>query len=546
MVSRATSIPAPVSRSHSSLLYAGIHPQRNRDARGTSSGPKRWNMLRVRVPSGILSPGQYLAFDKLASFTHNQSLRATAGQSIQLHGVQDEHLAEVTEALASAGLAAGCHPGGFEFAIAVSPIPAETDSYLRLRALAADLCQELYPKPHAPCAVHPEHQPRKFTVGLSLPEDNSAGLHAHDAGLLLARDSSGTYHLNVFAGGSLSMPGRRPELYARLASPLGSAPADKALEVVHAIAAVFKRRGQLASRRFTRLKYILDAIGIDAFRAEVEDELGFRFGKMIPMPQLRMPGWSGVHEQGNGRFFYGLCVPSGRIQDTAGSSLKTAIRLIVERFQPAVILAPDQNIIFAGLGIQDIGPLEEILASHGVPGEGGLSSVRFTAMACAGLPTCPMALAESERVLPGLLSALEAELARIGRAGQPFSLRVSGCSIGCIRPNMVDLGVIGRKPGHYDVYLGGSEAEGRFGERYAEAVPFAEIIPLIRPILDAWGRAGDPDEPFHAFYTRCLRAAEPGPRLVAAQVTPARGALEFSLARLGGTAAPARSAAGMG
>ena len=513
------------------LHYAGIHRHEDRDARLASYAAgvekKIWNMIRVRVPLGSLSPEQYLALDAISQrVTYDRSLRVTAGQSVQLHGVATADLDWTIRELATAGLAAGCHESGLEFAIAVPPAPIETPPYIRLRGIASELCAGLYPKVSTtPSGDFPHHSPRKFAVGLGLPEDNSTNIFANDVGLLLVTDTNGTTRINVYAGGSLSMPSRRPDTYARLASPVGSLPVELALPGAKAIAAVFKKFGQLATRRHTRLKYIVDELGV-AFRHKVEKELGHSFADLVPCNELKIPTWCGLHAQHNGRYFYGLGVPYGRIQDVGMARYRSAIRLIVEAFRPGVILSPDQNIIFTNLQIDQVEQLERILAAYRVPHGDKLSQLRFDAMACAGLPTCPLALAESERVAPKLLEQLEAELERVGKKDSPFSFRISGCSIGCIRPNMVDLGAIGRKPGHYDLYVGGSEAGGRFGELYQESVPLAEIVSTVSPLLNYWGRHSEPLESFRDFYARVFGAEKKSDRLVPCYARPARERVE--------------------
>ena len=521
----------PPERQDLSLHYAGIHRHEDRDARRATHAAgvekKIWNMVRVRVPLGALSPEQYLALDDIGQrVTYNRSLRVTAGQSAQLHGVGTSDLDWTMRQLAHAGLAAGCHESGLEFAIAVPPAPIETPTYLRLRSIARELCDELYPKVSAtPPDQFPNHSPRKFAIGLGLPEDNSVNIFANDVGLLLVNDGT----INVYAGGSLSMPSRRPDTYARLASALGSLPAELALPGVQAIATVFKKFGQLATRRHTRLKYVIDELGVDAFRQEVEKELGHSFANLVPCHELKIPAWCGLRSQHNGRYFYGLGVPYGRIHDAGIARYRSAIRLIVEAFRPGIILSPDQNIIFTNLQIEQIEQLERILAAYHVPHGDNLSKLRFEAMACAGLPTCPLALAESERVAPKLIERLENELERIGKKDSPFSFRISGCSIGCIRPNMVDLGAVGRKPGHYDLYVGGSEANGRFGELYQECVPLNEIVSTVRPLLSYWGRHGQPAESFGEFYARRFGAKEKPDRLVPCHANPAQERVEMAI-----------------
>ncbi len=513
------------------LHYHGIHTQQDRDARvaAKAAGIERkfWHMIRIRVPLGTLTADQYLALDALAErVSYNRSLRVTAGQSIQLHGLAASDLTGAIEEITQAGLAAGCHQNGFEYAIAAPPIPLKKASYIKVRALAAELCDEFYPKPGAPALDdRPDHAPRKFTIGLAMPEDNSVNIFAHDLGLLML-EKGGASLVNLFVGGSLSMPGRRPGTYARLGSPLGSLAPARSVEAVKAVSTVFAKHGHLATRRYTRLKYVVDELGLDRFRTEVEEQLGFRLSQTAPWSELQNPSWRGANDQMGGRFFYGLGVPYGRIQDSGVRRHKTAVRTIVEAFRPTIVLAPDQNIILAGLTFEQMGALERILAGYHIPFGDGLTKLRFEAMACAGLPTCPLAVAESERVAGGILDELEALLTQIGKRESTFNFRISGCSIGCIRPNMVDLGAIGRRPGQYDLFVGGSETAGRFSELYAENVPLAEIVSTIRPLLEWWGRQSEPNETFGDFYARWFANGEKPNRLVLCEAVPARERVE--------------------
>lgn len=521
----------PIQISRFSLHYAGIHRQEDRDSRPVTSAlgraKKLWHMVRIRVPLGVLSPAQYVALDNLAQeSTHNSSLRVTAGQSIQLHGVAERHLPRVLATLEQINLAAGCHPAGFEFAIAVSPLQIENEAYRQLRGLALDLSEGFYPRPGRSLSLDlPDHSPRKFAIGLAIEDDNTGNVFVNDLGLLLLK-REGRWRMNVFAGGSLSMPTKRPDTYARLASPLGSIEPRHAVKLAGAVAAVFKRFGQLPTRRHTRLKYVVDQLGLDWFRSEVEKEGGFAFDTPASFQDLKVPSWSGAHDLQNGTFSYGLPVPFGRIEDTGEKRYKTAIREIVETLRLQVILGPDQSVLFAGLKQHQVKLLEQILGAYHVPYGAQITPVRSGAMACAGLPTCPKAIAESERAAPSVVQELEQMLIRIGRGASPFNFRISGCSIGCIRPNMVDLGAIARRPGHYDLYVGGDESRALFGELYAESIPLKEIVPSVSPLLEAWAKYGTSSESFSRFYSRAFRSGTKPTRLVSCEAVPARERVE--------------------
>lgn len=526
------------------LLYRGVRAQEDRDTRAAARvagvAQPGWHMIRIRLPLGALTPDQYLALDCLSErVTYNHSLRATAGQSLQLHGVAPADLEGALATIRGAGLAAGCNPDGLEYAVVAPPAPFAQPGYLRLRALARELCDGLYPTPWDE-AAHPDHPPRKFTIGLGLVADNSTNVFAQDVGLVLVERPGAAPRVNVLVGGGLSMPGRRPGSYARVATPLGSVSGDEVLPTVRGLSALFRQLGQIERRRFTRFKYVVEALGVEALRAAVEARLGWRLGPWIAVGPYGARAWLGRHAQGDGRVFCGIKVPNGRIMDVGQRRYKAALRAAVEAYRPTLIITPGQDVILGGLRPHDADGVEAVLAAYHVPFGAGLPPVRAAAMACAGLPTCPLALAESERVTERLLPELERALARVGRAGAPFVVRISGCGLGCIRPNMVDLGLVGRKPGRYDLFVGGEESSGRLGELYAESVPVEEVLPTVEPLLTYWGCWAAPGESFSAFYQRRFGPATLPTRLESVNGPPARPRLEAALRAAHRGAEPAK------
>jgi sulfite reductase (ferredoxin) len=104
-------------------------------------------------------------------------------------------------------------------------------------------------------------------------------------------------------------------------------------------------------------------------------------------------------------------------------------------------------------------------------------------MACVALPTCPLAVGESERVLPALIDRLEVELARLGISQERFSIRMTGCHNGCARPYNADVGLVARTAGKYAIYLGGRLLGDRLNWVYRELVPLDEIVGALVPIF---------------------------------------------------------------
>ncbi len=126
--------------------------------------------------------------------------------------------------------------------------------------------------------------------------------------------------------------------------------------------------------------------------------------------------------------------------------------------------------------------MEALLRSHGL--DAPVRGLRRNALACVALPTCGLALAESERYLPDLVTLLEDELERLGLAEDDITIRMTGCPNGCARPYLAEIGLVGRSPGLYNLYLGGAFDGARLNKLYRRDVDgdaiVASLVPLFR------------------------------------------------------------------
>jgi sulfite reductase (ferredoxin) len=127
--------------------------------------------------------------------------------------------------------------------------------------------------------------------------------------------------------------------------------------------------------------------------------------------------------------------------------------------------------------------VDALLAGHGVRPAGEWAGLERHAFACPALPTCGLALAESERALPGVLAELGSELAVLGLSDLDAHVRMTGCPNGCARPYTAEIGFVGRGKHRYDIHLGGEPVGRRLNVRFAENVPRAELVNVLRPVL---------------------------------------------------------------
>ena len=508
--------------------FHGIYQQEDRDARSVArlTGAKRQAtfMVRTKIPAGQMTAEQYLALDRLAEdLVYNRSLRITTRQNFQLHGLLKGDLKQAIQRVNAALISTLCGCGDVERNIVAPPAPLAHSGHRALHELADELTKAMTPATHAYYEVWFDEErvdssletepvygsaylPRKFKTGLALPEDNSADVHGQDVGLIGIVESGELRGANVLVGGGSGLTHRKAETYARLATPLGYVERPHLVSAVQTIASIYRDFGDRTDRRHARLKYIVEEWGIDVFREEFERRAPFPLASWIETPPLEHRDWLGPHAQGDGRWLYGIWLENGRIIDDARYRWKTALRTLVETLRPTVVLTPQQNLLLADLREEQIPDVEKVLRAYALPLPEDLSFVRRHSLACPAMPTCGLALAESERVATDVSLAFERALEDLGLDDTPLTLRMTGCPNGCVRPYNADLGLVGRKPGHYDVFVGGTLAGTRLGEIHAESVPQDELVPRLMPLLEDWAARREPGEQLGDFYDRLHRA----------------------------------------
>lgn len=504
--------------------FHGIYQQEDRDARAVirMTGKERVSnfMVRIKIPAGQLTAEQYLAMDRLAEdVVHNRSLRVTTRQNFQLHGLLKGDLKGAIQRVNDALLSTLCGCGDVERNIVAPPAMLSGTGHRLLHELADELTEAMTPATNAyheiwldgECVdssreTEPlygeQYLPRKFKTGLALPEDNSVDVHTQDVALVAIVEDGELLGANVLVGGGAGLTHRKPETYARLATPLGFVERPHLVATVQTIAGIYRDFGDRTDRRHARLKYVVEEWGIDTFRDEFERRADFPLLPSRETKPLEPRDWLGPHAQGDGKWLYGIYVENGRLIDDSRRRWKTAIRTIVEALRPSVALTPQQNLLLGDLDEKDIRKVEHVLTTFGLPLPGNLSLVRRHAMACPALPTCGLALAESERVSPEIVDAFESVLIDLGVDDTPISVRMTGCPNGCVRTYNADIGIVGRKPGHYDLFVGGGMDGTRLAELYREGVPQAEVVAHLEPLLREWAHDRHPLESLSDFYDR--------------------------------------------
>ena len=503
------------------LKFHGTYQQDDRDARREREAAgleKAWSfMVRVAIPAGALTGPQYLGLERIADEHANGTLRVTTRQGFQFHGVLKGDLKPAIAAINQALLTTISACGDVERNVMGCSAPLGDADHAAVRRVAEAIALELRPATHAYHEIwldgekqlsteqeepfyRDRYLPRKFKTAVGLSTDNCVDIWAQDVGLLAIVVDGRLQGFNLLVGGGLGMTHNKGDTTARLAEPLGFVPTEHGVEAVRLVAAIFRDHGNRSDRRHARLKYLLAEWGLPRFREEFQRRASFTLGPAVALPPLPFHDHLGRHRQRDGRWFYGVFVQSGRIME----SLKTALHEIVTRLRPGIRLTAHQNLLLTDLDPDGIETVERILQAHGVALPTQLSAARRFSMACPALPTCGLAVAESERVIPGILDQFEAELEGLGLRDAPLTIRMTGCPNGCARPYTADLAFVGRSLDLYNVYVGGGLAGDRLVDLYRADVPLDELLSTVRPLLQRWAAERNEGEGFGDFYQRLM------------------------------------------
>ncbi|MFN6501879.1 MAG: sulfite reductase, ferredoxin dependent [Nostoc sp. DedQUE01] len=524
------------------LKFHGSYQQDNRDNRAKGQEKDYQFMLRTKNPGGLVPPQLYLALDKLADEYGNHTLRATTRQGFQLHGILKKNLktaiATIVNNLGSTLGACGdinrnvmAPPAPFknrpdyqyawEYAQNVADLLSpQTGAYYEIW-LDGEKAISGQENPEVTAArsrngngtiIHDNEEPiygthympRKFKACVTVPGDNSVDLYSQDLTLVVFTNKKGELEgFNIFAGGGLGRTHNKEETFARLADPICYVAKEDVYDIVKAIVATQRDYGDRTDRRHARLKYLINDWGVDKFRAKVEEYFGKSLAPFKSLPEWKYHDFLGWNEQGDGKLFLGISIDNGRIKDEGSFQLKTALREIVEQFNLHIRLTPNHNVIFYDIEPDNKETIQEILNRYGVVSDPGkIEPLERYSMACPALPTCGLAITESERAIPGILERIRALLNKLGLQKEHFVVRMTGCPNGCARPYMAELGFVGSAPESYQLWLGGSPNQTRLAQPYIDKLHHNDLESFLEPIFVYFKKSRKSKESFGDFCDR--------------------------------------------
>jgi sulfite reductase (NADPH) hemoprotein beta-component len=513
------------------VKFHGMYLQDDRDLRAERTRKKLEKafsfMIRVRLPGGEVTPSQWLALDNLARTYANDTLRITTRQAFQLHGVIKSNLKTTMKAMDAVLLDSLAACGDVNRNVMCNPNPYQSRSHDAALKLARAISDHLTPRTSAYREIWLDGEkiaggeqepvepiygktylPRKFKTVVAVPPSNDVDIFAHDLGFIAILDEEQRIDgWNVTVGGGMGMTHGEHDTYPRTADILGFCQTEDAVAIAEAIVTTQRDWGDRTNRKHARLKYTIEDRGLDAFRTEIEKRIGKKLGSAKPFNFSSTGDRYGWTESEDGKAHLTLFVENGRVRDIPnGPRWLAGLRKIAEVHDGDFRLTANQNVIIANISKENRTRIEALLDEYDlhIPASG----LRRNSMACVALPTCGLALAESERYLPQLIDALDEKLAVNGLAEDDIVIRMTGCPNGCARPYLSEIGLVGRGPGRYNLYLGAAFDGSRLSKLYAEDLNHDEIIDKLSPLFSAYAKQRTSGERFSAFLIRAGFVAE--------------------------------------
>ncbi|WP_248466085.1 assimilatory sulfite reductase (NADPH) hemoprotein subunit [Pectobacterium versatile] len=504
------------------IRFHGMYQQDDRDIRqeriAQKLEPLHTVMLRVRLPGGIITPHQWLGIDAFArEHTLYGSIRITNRQTVQLHGVLKDDIKPVHKLLNHLGLDSRATAGDVNRNVLCTANPVESVLHRQSWEWAKKISEHLLPRTNAYAEVWLDKEkiiqtddepilgnsylPRKFKTAVVIPPQNDVDIHANDLSFVAIGDGDQLVGFNVLVGGGLAMTQGDTSTYPRLATEFGFIPLADTLAIAEAVVSTQRDWGNRENRRNAKTKYTLERVGVDIFKAEVERRSGVTFSPLKPYAFSERGDRIGWVEGIDGKHHLTLFIPSGRLLDKPGLPNKSGIAAIASVHKGDFRLTANQNIIIAKVESEDKAQIDALARQYGLLGA-SLSSQRKDSMACVSFPTCPLAMAEAERVLPDVVSEIEHLLHKHGVGDESFVFRITGCPNGCGRAMLAEVGLIGRAVGRYSLYIGGNREGTRIPRLYKDNIDVPTLLTEIERLIALWAKEREAGEGFGDFVIR--------------------------------------------
>ncbi|EQB38593.1 sulfite reductase [Virgibacillus sp. CM-4] len=507
------------------LKFHGSYQQDDRDFRDERRRkklePAYQFMLRVRVPGGVTTAEQWLVMDELAHKYANGTIRLTTRQAYQLHGILKRNLKNTISSINDTLMDSIAACGDVNRNVMCNTNPYQSDVHAEVVAWAQNISDHLTPRTGAYHEIWLDKEkvvdsreeaemepiygttylPRKFKIGIAVPPSNDVDVFSQDLGFIAVKEADKLLGFNVTVGGGMGMTHGNTDTYPQLGRIIGFCAPEAAVDVAEKIVTIQRDYGNRSNRKNARFKYTIDKRGIDWLKQELNERLGWEL-EAAKDYVFKHNGDSYGWIKGKSNWHYTLFIQNGRVKDTDDYQLMTGLREIAKVHTGDFRLTPNQNLTIANVTDEKKQDIDHLIRQYKLTDGGQYSGLRRNSMACVALPTCALAMAESERYLPSLLEKIENLLDEAGLREEEIVIRMSGCPNGCSRPALAEIAFIGKAPGKYNMYLGGSFTGDRLSKLYRENIGEHEILETLQPIINAYAKERTEKEHFGDYVIR--------------------------------------------
>jgi len=506
------------------IKFHGTYQQQDRDLdderKKQKLEPLYSFLIRVRVPGGVTTARQWLDMDTLADKYGDKTLKLTTRQAFQLHGVLKRNLKTTMQEINKSLLDTIAACGDVNRNVMSSANPFESSVHAEVAEDAKRMSDYFLPRTRAYHEIWLDGElvaggeqeeepiygktylPRKFKTAFAIPPRNDSDVLSNDLGFIAIVENGKLIGYNLSVGGGMAYTFGNNATYPRVADVVGYFAKEQLLDVAEAVILFQRDHGNRSERKNARLKYTIDRLGLEFFRAELERIKGIKLETAKPYKFETLGDKYGWTQGEDGQWHYGVFVEGGKLGDRSGYNAKTALREIAKIHEGTFILTGNQNVVIAQVTESQKPEIEAILKKYKIINADKLSALRQNSIACAALPLCALAFAEAERYLPSLVDKIDTILETNGLFQTPISIRMTGCSNGCGRPFLSEIGLVGKAPGKYNLYLGASFTGDRLNKLYKEMLSEEQIIETLTPILADYAKNKEVEEHFGDFVIR--------------------------------------------
>jgi sulfite reductase (NADPH) hemoprotein beta-component len=510
--------------------FHGTYMQDDRDLRDERKAqglePAYSFMIRCRLPGGVATPKQWIQMDDISDAFGNETMKLTTRQTFQFHGVVKGKLKSAMRGINEALMTTIAACGDVNRNVMCSSLPTASKYHRDVWACSKKISDHLLPSTTAYHEIWlkdendkktqvagdavqdfeplygPTYLPRKFKVTIAIPPHNDTDVYAHDIGLIAIKDKDGSLAgFNLLAGGGMGVTHNNKKTYPRTGSILGYVSKDQVHIACEKVMLVQRDHGDRKNRKHARLKYTIDDMGVDVFRGKVEEIWGRKFEKPRPFKFQSNIDTFGWQKDENGLNHFTFFIENGRVEDTAEFPMKTGLREIAKVLKGEFRLTGNQHLIASNITEEQLPQIKELMAKYKLDNV-QFSGLRLSSSACVAFPTCGLAMAESERYLPELITKLEGVIEENGMRQDSIVMRMTGCPNGCARPWLAEVAFVGKAYGAYNMYLGGGYHGQRLNKLYRSSIKEDEILAIMKPLLKRYALEREEDERFGDF---CIR-----------------------------------------